>query len=159
MSTKIELYKILWEQLNGELSRFWSRFNVLLGIQLAFVVTLFKPMIENQNKDTVLWAVYLFLTVLSGVTLAIVNRAIKTYEFTFQAIMKFEKENKDNGINLITDLATGIKKNSHEKFVDLSNPMAYKFARIIPVITGIVWSILFIFTIYNLIEGISKVQT
>ncbi len=149
MNVIIEQYKILWESLNHEMNRFWNRYNVLLGIQIAIIVTVVKSLLEtsNDNNEFIVF-VYLFLCLLSFVTCAIVERAIAVYEFSYKQICAYEKRNKNNGVDLITEADL----TSEARTIDISVPRAYQIALVIPVMLFVGWALAFMYEITILLK-------
>lgn len=126
MDSKIEQYKILWELFNQEMHRFWLRYNVLIGIQIAVIVTVIKTLGDELKEISIL--VTFLLIMLSIVTDQIVLRTIKIYKFNLRNIKEFEENNSE------FDLLT-----TNNNFESLESPYAYHLARWITVTLVIIW--------------------
>jgi len=128
MDEKIEQYKILWDLFNQEMQRFWLRYNVLIGIQIAVIVTILNSLTKNGEIDIYsILLIILILLMLSIITDGIVTRAIKIYKFNLKNIKKFENNHKK--FNLLT-------KDNFDKLID---PHAYYLARWLTRTLLIVW--------------------
>lgn len=135
MDNKIEQYKILWDLFNQEMHRFWLRYNILIGIQIAVIVTIIKTLGDDFKELSI--GVTLFLIMLSVVTDKIVSRAIEIYKFNLKNIKEFETDNKE--FNLLT---------KNDNFEKLKSPYAYHLARWITRSLKIIWSLYFIIQLY-----------
>ncbi len=124
----VEKYKILWSAFDNEMGRFWQRYNILISIQIV-AVSLFKLTETTAVKPLVQIFIYFALSVFSFITFLIVQRAIDVYKFNLRMIEKFEDDYID------FKLLTKEMKNN----VDIMEPTAYYYARILPIVLFVAW--------------------
>lgn len=124
----IEKYKILWAAFDNEMGRFWQRYNILISIQII-AISLFKLTETTTVEPLVQIFIYFALSLFSFITFLIVQRAIDVYKFNLRMIKDYEEANSH--FVLLTKETTN--------HVDVMEPTAYYYARIIPIVLFVAW--------------------
>lgn len=141
----IEQYKILWDTLNGEMQRFWFRFNVLIGVEIGAALLVLKTW--EGFGDDILGKGFLLLimTSFAVITCLIVFRAISIYRLLVCSISELEdREETKNSLYLVTILKSVAER---EHISNISSPAAMHFASIISVIFFMAWLFSFLFVV------------
>jgi len=90
--SELEQYKILTSSYNDEVTRFWWRFNILMGVQMGgFIGILAAAKLLVLNPMLFRLAVVL-MTLYSIATLLIVVRGHSMHEMLLRALATMEKE-------------------------------------------------------------------
>ena len=134
-------YKILWAAFDNEMGRFWQRYNILISIQII-AISLFKLTETTSVKPLIQIFIYFALSLFSFITFLIVQRAIDVYKFNLRMIKSFEDDYSD--FELLT------KGKTHR--VDIMEPTAYYYARILPIILFTAWFCIMIYQICDVYE-------
>jgi hypothetical protein len=90
-----EQYKILWDTFNGELQRFWVRFNVLISLELAGFYIFMKELAIFKSNEAIFGLSLLIMTSFSLLIVLIVWRAIGVYKLLVKLINEFEVESNE----------------------------------------------------------------
>lgn len=141
----LEQYKILWDTFNSEMQRFWMRFNILIGIEVAAAYGMLKLWPILSDDKLAKWAVFLLMSVFSVITCLIVWRAISVYELLGWSIKKLEDTSNDKFF-----LVGTIEEVALEHHVsNLGTPHSMCFALIIATIFSIFWLFGLVFSFTN----------
>lgn len=135
----IEQYKIIWDTFNRETERFWNRFNVLIGVQIAVSIAILSPILAKDNI-IINFMAYGFLLLLSVITTFILNRAIKIYELQINLIKHFEDNNE--GFEILSMI-------NCNKDLEINTPYAYKIARVVPDFLIICWAVVLLLEVFE----------
>ena len=134
LASRLEQYKILWDTLNGEMQRFWMRFNILIGIEVAVYGML--QLWPNLNGDeSAKWKVSFLMLVFSVITCFIVKRAISVYKLLVLAIQELEYTSNNN--LFLVSVIQKVARKHH--LLDLNKPRSMWLAFTIALIFSIFW--------------------
>jgi len=139
----LKQYKILWDTFNSEMQRFWTRFNILIGIEVAAGYGILKLLPDLSGHELAKGAVFLLMSVFSIITCLIVWRAISVYELLGLAILEVENES-NNRLFLAGALQKIALKN---QMSDLGTPHSMWYSLIIAVIFTLFWLFGLIFSL------------
>ena len=90
----LEQYKILCSSFNDEISRFWSRFNILIGIEMVgFVGTLTAAKVLIANP-ALFRLTLLYMCIYSIAVAAIVWRGFLMHQSILRVLLLFEQKSE-----------------------------------------------------------------
>ena len=145
MNNDIEQYKILMNMYDNEISRFYSRQNIYIGIQLAS----FAGMMAGLNTLVMVPSLFrislIFLLTISVITALIALRGLTTHKLMRKIISDFEKDS--NGNLRIMELA--------KKHTTLSLDVNFFLSLALSIGAVIFWIALFVFLEYRSYQIIS----
>lgn len=144
--TYLEQYKILWSTFNSEMQRFWVRFNILIGIEVAAGYGMLKLWPDLSGEDITKWAVFLLMSVFSVITCLIVWRAITVYQLLGATIRELEIAS-NNRLFLVGALSNVAER--EQISTELSTPSAMWYAIIIATIFSMFWLLGLLFLLTN----------
>lgn len=138
-NSTFEQYKLLWDAFNGEMQRFWTRFNILIGIEIVACYGILKLKqdinADNDNGVIILGALLIVMIFFSISTCLIVHRAIGVYKIFYESLCYFESLKKGS-LFLITLAEEMAEKIQIEK---VENPKSMLMARTISILLSVVW--------------------
>lgn len=141
----IEQYKILWDTFNSEMQRFWMRFNILIGIEVAAGYGMLKLWPDLNGEEYAKWTVFLLMSVFSVITCLIVWRAISVYELLGFAIKELEDASNDR--LFLVGAIQNVALKHHMS--DLGTPHSMWLAIVIAAIFSIFWLFGLVFSLTN----------
>ncbi|MBC8485060.1 MAG: hypothetical protein H8D45_03355 [Bacteroidetes bacterium] len=90
----LEQYKILTTMFDNEISRFWSRFNILFGIEIVGLIGIFNSLELLILNSFLFRSTLIFMIFFSSATCIIVIRGFMMHENILHILFKLEKKSK-----------------------------------------------------------------
>jgi hypothetical protein len=99
-TTRLEQYKSLFPCFNGEVSRFWSRFNILMGIQMGAFIGILASLKMLVANPSLFRLSLLLMTLYSFATAVIAIRGHLMHEAVLRTLSIMES-NSDGELKLL----------------------------------------------------------
>ena len=90
----LEQYKLLTSSFNDEITRFWSRFNILFGVEIIGLIGILNSL-KILSSNIVLFRLTLILMLLYSIsTFLIVWRGFMMHQNILKTLLKFEQKSE-----------------------------------------------------------------
>ncbi|MCC7389432.1 MAG: hypothetical protein IT431_11755 [Phycisphaerales bacterium] len=132
----LEQYKLCFDTFNNELQRFWVRFNVLVGVQIAATAAVVSRFSELKGQPCVLLGMSVFMVACGLVTLLVLYRGTIVYAVFVHVLSILE--GRSGGRLGVTRLADWLTKHP------IRRPYGMWIAAIIPCMVCGFWIWMFV---------------
>jgi len=147
-----EHYKLVFEAFNGEMNRFWLRFNVLTGLEVVAFYAFLKLDPLLTKEPLVFRFMLLFMVFFSILVFLIVWRAQDVYKILALLLVEIEEESEGKYFLISASKRLGEEHN----IPSFKKPMAMYFASMISFIISIFWIFALLYVVMNPVNPIQK---
>lgn len=127
----MDQYKLLWDLLQQETSRFWAKFNILLTIQIALSIGMIQwTKGDDGLRPIVETFLYVLLLLLNFITFKLVQHTIEAHDMITSRILKFEEN--DSSLKIV-------RCSTAEDVRQFCSNYSFRLVKMIPVVLLVVW--------------------